>query len=77
MKMAAGKMTGPRLITFTAVTLAVMRQVMKIAVIITNRCETFILKPSTCPDYIKRLRRKKRSMPPMITAMIRKTNKRE
>ena len=30
------------LITFTAIILAVIRQVMKIAVIITNRCETFM-----------------------------------
>jgi len=40
--MAAGKIMKPKLITFTAMTLAVMREVTKIATTITNRCETFI-----------------------------------
>ena len=56
--MAAGRIMGPRLITFTAMILAVIRQVTKIAVINTNRGETFILKTS-CRDYINCLRRKK------------------
>ena len=42
--MAAGRTKGPRLITFTAMILAVIRQVTKMAAIITNRWETFILK---------------------------------
>jgi len=42
--MAAGRMTGPTLITFTAMILAVMRQVTKTAVITIKRCETFIFK---------------------------------
>ena len=46
MNMAAGKMKGPRLIIFTAITLAVMRQVIKRVVMITNRCETFMLELS-------------------------------
>ncbi len=42
--MAAGKIQGPMLITFTAMILAVIREVTKIAVIITNRYETFIIR---------------------------------
>ena len=41
--MAAGRMKEPMLITFTAMILAVIRQVTKIAVIIRNRCEKFII----------------------------------
>jgi len=44
MNIAAGRITKPRLTTFTAMILAVIRQVTKIAAIITNRCETFIVK---------------------------------
>ena len=51
--MAAGKITGPRLITFTAMILAVMRQVMKMAVIITNRCEIFILYPAVSTEEVE------------------------
>ena len=41
--MAAGKKKGPMLIIFTAMILAVMRPVTKMAEIITNRYETFIM----------------------------------
>ena len=44
--MAAGRTTTPKLITFTAIMLAVMRQVAKIAAITTSRCETFTAAPS-------------------------------
>ena len=50
---AAGRIKGPRLITFTAMTLAVIRQVMKIAVINTNRCETFILNPVLATEEVE------------------------
>jgi hypothetical protein len=42
---AAGKKRGPRLITLTAMILAEIRQVTKIALTITNNCETFMLNP--------------------------------
>ena len=52
MIMATGRKTGPKLIIFTAIILAVIRQVTKIAVIITNRCETFITEIKAFADYI-------------------------
>lgn len=63
--MAAGKMNIPRLITLTAMIFAVMRQVMKTAVIITSRYEIFI-------SYIQWWRRKKYSMP--VTIITQTTN---
>ncbi len=75
--MAAGRITEPRLTTLTAMTLAVIRQVTKIVVIITNRCVMFIVKLLVGLGYIKCLLRKKRSIPTMITVMMRKTKPRE
>ncbi len=75
--MAAGRITEPRLTTLTAMTLAVIRQVTKIVVIITNRCVMFIAKLLVGLGYIKCLLRKKRSIPTMITVMMRKTKPRE
>ena len=40
---------GHRVIIFTAVTFAVIRQVTKIAAIISKRCEMFILVPVSMP----------------------------
>ena len=51
--MAAGKKTKPRLITLTAIILAVIRQVTKIAAIIINRCETLILNPVMTTEEIE------------------------
>ena len=51
--MAAGRITRPRLITFTAMILALVRQVTKIAVMITNRCETFMLNPVLAAEEVE------------------------
>ena len=51
--MAAGRIQGPRLITFVAMISAVIRLVTKMAVIMTNRCETFIVKSSAGDGRIK------------------------
>ena len=53
MNMAAGSMTEPRLIIFTAITLAVIRQVTKMVVIITRRYDIFILNPALSAEEVE------------------------